>query len=244
MELALLADIHGNYLALEAVLKEVRTANISNLLISGDFMGYYYNPHKVLDLLSEFNVIACRGNHEELFEKWLIGSQDVKDQLIQKYGRGFKIAESILTQEQKAWYGRLPHPASCEFDGKKICICHGSPWDLDLYLYEDTLDNYENNFKPLQDKYDIIILGHSHYQFVKKMENLIIINPGSVGQPRSGETISTPEKIVRAQWATLNTKDLSVQLYTTMYDASLLFEEIDKYDPLSSYLKKVLLRRS
>ena len=243
MKIALLSDIHGNALALEAVLNEVRCEQISTLLICGDFVGYYYNPDRVLNLIMPFNVVACRGNHEDLFKEWLVGSHDLKTQLTLKYGTGFQRAESILTKEQITWLDSLPHPSSWDLGEKKFLISHGCPWDINLYLYEDVIDNYVANFKALSAIYDVVVLGHSHCPFTKKIEKLIVINPGSVGQPRSGTFKETNTTSARAQWAILDTHNMEIDFKTTIYDASLLFEEIDINDPSSNYLKKVLLRR-
>ncbi len=243
MKIALLADIHGNAFALEAVLDEIRREQISTLLICGDFVGYYYSPKKILDLIKTFNVVACRGNHEDLFKEWLAGSQNVKTQLTTKYGSGFQKAENSLTEEQITWLNSLEHPVYCSFNEKKLLISHGCPWDLNLYLYENIIDNYVANFKALSEICDVVVVGHSHYQFIKKIEELIVINPGSVGQPRSGTFKETNNTSARAQWAILDTNNMKIDFKTTIYDASLLFEEIDINDPSSNYLKKVLLRR-
>lgn len=243
MKVALLSDIHGNHFALEAVLKDVRDQKISTLLICGDFVGYYYNPSKVLDFLESFDVVACRGNHEDLFKEWLTGSYDRREQLNKKYGSCFERSEDTLRQEQKKWILNLEHPVSWTSHQKKICLSHGAPWDLNLYLYENTIDTYADNFKNLSGIYDVIVLGHSHYQFMKKVEELLIISPGSVGQPRSGKIIECSNGYARAQWALINLQNMVVDLKTTFYNASFLCDEINIYDPSNDYLKSVLQRQ-
>ncbi len=243
MKVALLSDIHGNSLALEKVLEEISQESITDLLICGDFVGYYYNAKKVLDLIKPFNVIACKGNHEHLFEKWLIGSRDIQEQLTSKYGNGFKIAESTLQNEQIEWLLDLTHPVSCAFDEKKILISHGSPWDINLYIYENTIGEYIYDFKKISTEYDVVVLGHSHYQFTNIIDGLIVVNPGSVGQPRSGKYTELYDPNVRAQWAILDMQKMAVDFKTTIYDASPLFEEIRLNDSENNYSKNVLLRK-
>jgi predicted phosphodiesterase len=66
------------------------------------------------------------------------------------------------------------------FNNEVISIIHGSPWNDDEYVYEEQLselflDEVES---------DILIYGHTHIPCIKKFDNGLIINPGSVGQPR------------------------------------------------------------
>lgn len=242
MKLALLSDIHGNPYALESVLKEVRSEGIQTLLIAGDFVGYYYGVAAALHLLEDFEVIACKGNHETLLDDWTNGNQETRKNLLNKYGHGFEKALSELTPRQIEWLSNLGHPLSSILNERRVILSHGSPWDLNLYLYESNIQQYHKEFNSFQE-YDLAIIGHSHYQFITKMEKLLIVNPGSVGQPRSGEFIEDNEGLTRAQWATYCCKSGHIELKTTFYPSSQLIEEIDRYDNNLPYLKKVLLRR-
>ena len=67
MKLALLADIHGNADALEAVLAAARRRGAKRLLCAGDFVGYYYEPARCFELLDAWRLDAVRGNHEDMF---------------------------------------------------------------------------------------------------------------------------------------------------------------------------------
>lgn len=243
MKIALLSDIHGNISALEAVLEVVKSENVSTFLICGDFLGYYYNPKEVLERLISFHVVACKGNHELLFEQWLKESNSFKDRMLSKYGRGFQRAEESLTSEQIEWLQNLAHPTETILGGRKFLISHGSPWDLDLYLYENTINLYAAQFKELAKIYDVSVMGHSHYQFMRMVEGILVINPGSVGQPRSGHIEEVHDgSQARAQWAIFDTESMTVEFKTTFYDASSLFKKIAQNDPDINYLKSVLLR--
>ena len=54
MKIAILSDIHGNYTALKAVLRDVENEGVKKLFCLGDYVGYYYEPEKCIDLL--FNI--------------------------------------------------------------------------------------------------------------------------------------------------------------------------------------------
>ncbi|MFO0212044.1 MAG: metallophosphoesterase family protein, partial [Pseudanabaena sp.] len=68
MKIGVLSDIHGNHLALEAVLKEARKLGVEKLLILGDLVGYYYHSVEVLRQLEEWSTEMIGGNHEEMMK--------------------------------------------------------------------------------------------------------------------------------------------------------------------------------
>ena len=81
-----------------------------------------------------------------------------------------------------------------------------------------------------------MILGHTHYPFIKKAEDgRMIINPGSVGQPR--------DKNSSASWAIVDFMTGAVDLRRTRFKSQELIKEIEKRDPSLPYLKDVLVRK-
>ena len=68
MKFALLSDIHGNSFALKEVLKAVKKKKITTLIITGDFVGYYFWPLEVFELLKGWIIVAIRCNHDRMLE--------------------------------------------------------------------------------------------------------------------------------------------------------------------------------
>jgi putative phosphoesterase len=231
MKIAILADIHGNHFALFQVLQQARNEQVEKLFILGDIVGYYYHPNKVMELLSEWEYIFIKGNHEELLSKLLAGELDIK-MLQDKYGSGHLAAISSLSSIQIERLITSPEKLSIEIDGLKILMCHGSPWDKNLYLYPDT--NVEILNMASETGVDIVLIGHSHYQFLHSSKNTILLNPGSVGQSRSTGGL--------ADWAIINTRNKVIQLRSTLYDTTSLITEVVETDPENAYLKNVLTR--
>ena len=71
MKIGLLADIHANAHALEAVLKSAKEKKVEKLLCCGDYVGYYYEPDRVIALLDEWDWDGISGNHETMLLDWL-----------------------------------------------------------------------------------------------------------------------------------------------------------------------------
>lgn len=231
MRLGILGDIHGNLPALKAVLHAARLNNVERLLINGDFVGYYFWPSQVLDELTEWKLSAVRGNHEDM----LIQSQNNSDCLLRvnkKYGTGIQIALETLSSNQLDWLKNLPHQLNLTFDDHSLLLCHGSPWSVDEYVYPNSSD--ETFARCAEGAHTWVVMGHTHYPFIRKTGNTTLINPGSVGQPRN--------KVPMAHWACLDTETQTVTLKTESYDATEVIQKARQLHPEIPYLANVLER--
>ena len=232
MRIALLGDIHGNSFALEAVLGAARASRVEKLLITGDFVGYYFWPRDVLDMLAEWDIGAVRGNHEEMLVNALSATTFL-EKINVAYGTGLSVAIETLTISQLDWLSQLPHPRSFEFDGRSLLLCHGSPWNVDQYVYPDAKDDLLESCAV--SGYDWVVMGHTHYPMVKRVGKTLLVNPGSVGQPRN--------RIPAAHWALLDTASQELNLMTEPYDVSPVVAAATQRHPELPYLGNVLLGR-
>jgi putative phosphoesterase len=232
LKIAILSDLHGNIEAFEQVLFKAHNEGISKFLFLGDFVGYYYWPEKVLDLLSTLDFISIQGNHERILQGLINGEID-KQTIINLYGSGHEYALSKLNNEQIDFLINLPVSLSVEIDGCQFQLCHGSPIDTDEYIYPDnSIDSLNKCNVP---QVDFVLIGHSHYQFIHRNTDSLLVNVGSVGQSRSTGGL--------AQWAMVNTRSKSVQLMSTPYDASELIKQSTQIDFKIPYLREVLTRQ-
>ena len=67
MKICILSDIHGNYEALKKCILEAKKDGVKTILCLGDYVGYYYEPEKCIDLLIKEKAICIKGNHEDIF---------------------------------------------------------------------------------------------------------------------------------------------------------------------------------
>lgn len=231
MKLGLIGDIHGNNLALEAVLDSAEKQDVELLLITGDIVGYYFWPKEVMTLLSSWDTIAVRGNHEEMLDKTRKNSS-IMNIIEHKYGCGLRITLNTLPVEQLDWLTTLPHPREIYIDGSRILLCHGSPWDLNQYIYPDCENDTIKRFLGMN--FDWIVFGHTHYPMILNYGTTIIINPGSVGQPRNREP--------GAHWAIIDTTSQQIQKFIEAYDVDKVVEQARIREPNLPYLGDVLVR--
>ena len=233
MKLAILADIHSNASALAAVLSSAKKAQVDALLIAGDLVGYYFDPRSVLRLIQSYEkpCYLVRGNHEDMLRK-AKACRTQLDEISARYGPGIQIALDQLTDSEVEWITGLPHPLAINDLDCSILLCHGSPFSIDEYVYPDC--DIEDLLLSLNNPPRLLIMGHTHYPFVKTVDDCLVINPGSVGQPRN--------RVPGAHWALLDTQTTIVELLVERYDTSHLRQSCIELAPNHPYLHEVLIR--
>jgi putative phosphoesterase len=223
MKIALIGDIHSNLPALEAVLDHAKKNHINEIWNIGDLLGYNAFPNEVIDLLKKKKVISIYGN----FEKKVLKAKK-QDRIISKNRLKqltFQWTYEQLTPENRLYIKQLPKEIRYILFGKRILITHASPISKKEHLNLNTPDERLEFIAAHPDtQADIIIVGHSHDPFVRKVNNTLFINTGSVGRADDGDQ--------RACYATMDiTKDkVEVIHYRIPYDVERAVKGITEYD--------------
>jgi predicted phosphodiesterase len=233
MKLAILADIHANADALYAVLSAAQKEQVDGLLVAGDLVGYYFEPKRVLRLLQEWNkpIYIVKGNHEEILLA-AINSNELLAEISLKYGPGISIALSELSGDDLEWIASLQHPLLVDDFNCSILLSHGSPNDINKYIYPD--ESISGMLAAMLQLPDVLVMGHAHYPFIKNEQKCVVINPGSVGQPRNREP--------GAHWALLETNTMTAEHRIEPYNIVELVDQCMRIAPNHLYLRQVLLR--
>lgn len=231
MKIALLSDIHSNIFALEAVYKDLNDEKVDVILISGDIIGYYYWPKEVIELLSNDDRVFCvKGNHEKILEK--TRNSDIEASFYRnKYGSGYDTCCEQLSDKHINWIFNLPDELYLTFNEITFFISHGSLNSIDDYIYPNaTLSDLEDNYSTS----DITVFGHTHYPFLHTHNGKILINPGSVGQPRDIGGL--------ASYVVINTENFVTRFKRIRFDYSNLVETAKNKDKDLEYLWKIMYR--
>jgi len=206
MQVGIISDIHANLLALEAVLEDLPA--VDALICAGDVVGYNPWPAECVERMIELEVPTVMGNHDR---KLVTGSNFIGNQMA---SAGIDHARERISGEHLDWLESLPDERRM-FDGQ-VQLVHGHPADPDHYTYPE-------EFGPdLLDAAPVLILGHTHLQGAEQTAAGLVLNPGSVGQPRDGDP--------RAAYAVLNLADTSVQLQRVPYDIAAVRDAIAETD--------------
>ena len=229
-KIGLLSDIHGNFFALKAVLDKAKKEKITDFIFCGDLVGYYYEPKKCLELLSSFKVEFIKGNHEIMMDDFL-KKKISQESIIKKYGHGLQNAVDQLSKEQIEFLLSLNHTKTIKIKNKLVNISHGSPWSPFDYIYKNSSDETFKKFS--NRKEDIFIFGNTHHQMKTTKYSKIMINPGSVGQPRDNRGV--------ASWATLDQDNFEVDFFSEKYDKHHLLEQIKRIEKENKNNYKALI---
>ena len=176
---ALIADIHGNLPALEAVVTDIATRGVSRVVNLGDHVSGPLWPRETADFLMRQPWVAIAGNHDRQ-----VAFDDPPP-----HGPTDRYAFGQMTARQMDWLKALP--AGLTLDEHDLLLCHGTPGDDAEYL----LETPEHGRLRLASRAEIaarlgnpaapvIACGHSHIpRLVHLPDGTAIVNPGSVGLP-------------------------------------------------------------
>jgi diadenosine tetraphosphatase ApaH/serine/threonine PP2A family protein phosphatase len=197
MTVALLSDIHANVVALEAVLDEL--PEVEAIWVMGDTVGYGPDPADTLALLRERHAILVAGNHDRAVAT----------------GEGlelFNAAARTAAERHRAWLGAADReflaalPVTLEAS-PGYAICHGSPRDP---LWEYVFDARTAGYAMAGLAAPRCCVGHTHVPATFRVgDSKLMINPGSVGQPRDGDP--------RASYALLDLERAAVEFRRVEY---------------------------
>jgi putative phosphoesterase len=180
VKILVISDIHSNYPALEAVDRQVKAKTFDMIINGGDSTVYATFPNETLDWLREHRVVSILGNTDIKVLKLLEGKTFKKPRSAEKRIMYTWTADH-LTPENKMYLAEIDNRIELDLEGHLIGLFHGSPANDNEHLFFDTPTT---RFRELTRKTgcSIIITGHSHSPFHKKINNVHFINPGSVGR--------------------------------------------------------------
>ncbi|MDY0884071.1 metallophosphoesterase family protein [Dongia soli] len=170
--IGIISDIHGNYPALQAVLRALDLQNIVRIYCLGDVAGYYCQINECCALLRKREIPTLMGNHD-----WYLTSGN--------YCPRSRSANDCLDYQRKNidrehldWLSKAT--LRMQIDDAIDCV-HGG-WDDPLDEYVIPSEGYFGRFP-----FSLFLSGHTHVQGIWKGSGKTYCNPGSVGQPRDGD---------------------------------------------------------
>jgi putative phosphoesterase len=224
MRVLVLADIHANWPALQAIQEPCDVC-----LFIGDLVDYGLEPGPCIDWVRRQATHSVRGNHDH-------GAA----QFVHVNGRnGFKYLTSVtrpvtqerLTSEDRRFLSALPVTRNVTVGDTRYLLVHATPRDpLDEYAVAD-VDFWSRRLQQVDA--NVVCVGHTHHPYVLEVGDKLVVNPGSVGQPRDGDP--------RASYAVI--EDNRVELKRVEYDVEATIRTIQESglpEPAKALLAEVL----
>jgi putative phosphoesterase len=188
MKIGLFSDIHGNAIALEAVLKDISSRNIDMIFCLGDLVGYGAYPNEVIELIRKNHIPTIMGNYDDGvgYNRSECGCAYKDEKSIELGHRSLVWMKEHVSLENKAYLRGLLHRLEFTIYDKKVLLVHGSPRKINEYLFEDRPE--ESILRLINgENVDMLICGHTHLPYIKDLGGKYLINTGSAGKPKDGD---------------------------------------------------------
>ncbi|MFA0822854.1 MAG: metallophosphoesterase [Methanomethylovorans sp.] len=227
MRLLIISDIHGNKEALDAVM----AVSHDEVICLGDIVDYGPSPGECIDVLLDQKIPTIIGNHDNAVAFRMDCGCGYAYKHLSQSTREY--TWNILNTTQLEFLRELPMDLRREENGRKLYFTHGSPTSFYDYIKPDTSEDTIKEFIKGVDA-EFIFVGHSHLPFVRKVSDVTLVNPGSVGQPRDGDT--------RASCVVFDTDSFQAEIIRIDYDMKVVFNKIRKNMPNADELIAILKR--
>ena len=218
MRALIVSDVHSNLEAFQSVITQTNEMDgFDQIWLLGDLVGYGPDPNACIDLLRQFDHVGVAGNHD-LAAVGKIGLQKFN----MHAAAAARWTTTQLTGEHVDFLGQLP----VRFEVHDFTLVHGSPRDP-VWEYVITAASATASFSRFDTKRCLV--GHSHVPFlcapegksaqffdfpvdlpIRLMDARLIINPGSVGQPRDG--------LPTASYAVFSSEEQTITHYRAEYN--------------------------
>lgn len=184
MKLAFISDIHGNAVALEAVLADIKKRNVEQVLVLGDLCYRGPEPKRALELVRSLQTDVIKGNADE----WVIRGVEkgeVPDQALEMMNKEREWIRKQLDVEDINYLQNLPQELELNLEGVKVHAFHATPASLFEVVLPDEKDETIVS-KMMGKEADVYVYAHIHKPYVRYLNGKCIVNIGSVGLPFDG----------------------------------------------------------
>jgi putative phosphoesterase len=177
MKIVIISDIHGNFDSLSAL-----PESYDELWVLGDLVNYGPEPAAVIDYVRQKANVLVRGNHDHS-----VGfNEDPRcsvrfREMAAATGR---FTDSVLNFGHKHFLRQLPLQVETERGGARFHLCHAIPSDPLFGYCEANSDQWAAEAGTIGA--DFIFVGHTHVPAVRSIGSCVVVNPGSLGQPKGG----------------------------------------------------------
>ncbi len=228
MKMLFISDLHANMEALKSILDNVRYDSIFCL---GDLVDYGPDPAQCIDWIRRNDVLTIRGNHDNAVAYHVDCGCGYVYKHLSEATREYTWAS--ISKGDESFLRNLPLKQEINVDGIRLMLAHGSPMSFFDYIYPDIpgekLEEYTSGLNA-----DYLVIGHTHKPVILKAPNTIVLNPGSVGQPRDNDR--------RASCMIFDTESLTQEIIRLDYDIGTTCRKIKSSMPHADELIAILKR--
>jgi protein phosphatase len=182
VKIVIISDIHANLAALEALPER----DFDQLWCIGDLVNYGPKPHEVVEWVRHHAAITVRGNHDHA------AGFSVDPQCSQPFKRlaaeTLRYTQEVCTAEDLEFLRSLPVYREIKEDSTRFYLVHSSPTEPLFGYCPVESDRWRGEVEQIDA--DVLVVGHTHTPFIRIIGKTTILNPGSLGQPKTGRDLA------------------------------------------------------
>jgi putative phosphoesterase len=179
MRILVVSDIHANHAALREM-----PENVDRVLCLGDLVDYGPDPRPCIDWIRDRQAISVRGNHDNAVAFRVdCGCAPAMHEAAEETR---VLMYDLLDPADLNFLGSRPLTADVTLGGVRFHLVHATPSDpLFTYLRPNQETRWAEEIECVDA--DVVLVGHTHLPMVMRVGRKLVVNPGSVGQPRDGD---------------------------------------------------------
>jgi len=177
MKIVIVSDVHGNFDALSALPEKY-----NELWVLGDLVNYGPDPGAVIDFVKSKAWLIVRGNHDHA-----VGFNEdprCSTRFREMAEATRRYTDSVLSFGHKHFLRHLPLLAETKRGSTRFYLCHAIPSDPLFGYCEADSSQWVEEVESVDA--DVILVGHTHVPSVQSFGSRLVVNPGSLGQPKTG----------------------------------------------------------
>jgi putative phosphoesterase len=190
MRIAAISDIHGDYQSLTAVWQDIEDRGLNQMpvLNAGDTVAYGHSTMACVDFVRDAShgIISVSGNYDVNSARF----PAKEDSYRRKWGKlrpdklgALRDASDDLTTDARNWLLTIPTATTIELGGARISLSHYAPTTDKEGLFADTSETRLSQIAAeIDGSFDIVIVGHTHSAFARRVGDVLFVNPGAVGR--------------------------------------------------------------
>ncbi|HET6497524.1 MAG TPA: metallophosphoesterase family protein [Coriobacteriia bacterium] len=195
--IALFADVHGNSVALDAVMRDIDDTGVAERYCLGDLVGYGPDPVGVIERLRVRGYPVVRGNYDQGVgnRSGTCGCYYATDRARSDGAASYEFTARAVGDDDAAWLAGLPPELRFDEAGVRVVLTHGSPRRINEYLMPDRVERQLARLARDAEA-DVVCSGHVHIPYHRSFPAALddpsgpvvhYVNAGSVGKPKDGD---------------------------------------------------------
>jgi putative phosphoesterase len=182
VKIVIISDIHANFAALEALPER----DYNQLWCVGDLVDYGPKPHEVIQWIKHRATVTVRGNHDHAVGFFVDPQCSLPFKTLAAETKRY--TEDICTAEDLEFLRKLPTQQEITVKSTRSYLVHAMPTDPLFGYCPEQSERWQREIEWIDA--DVLVVGHTHTPFVRTIGKKTIINPGSLGQPKTGRPLA------------------------------------------------------